>query len=98
MFVISLTYKVSLDLIDQHLADHIEYLDEQYAAGVFLASGRKLPRTGGVILARTDSREALDAILAGDPFHQHQLADYDVIEFVASRVADGLEALAEELF
>ena len=95
MFVISLAYVASLDLLDAHLADHVKFLNEQYERGVFLASGRKVPRTGGVILARSIPREELDDILAQDPFQKAGLATYEVTEFVASMAADGLSALKD---
>ena len=58
MFVVSLTYKKPIAEVELHLAAHIAYLDEYYAAGTFVASGRKVPRTGGVILAKAESRAA----------------------------------------
>ena len=54
MFIISLTYTQSLEAIDQHLEAHVAFLKEQYAKGLFIASGRKVPRSGGVILAVSD--------------------------------------------
>jgi uncharacterized protein YciI len=93
MFVIVLTYRAELAQIDAALAEHVAWLDEQYAAGVFLASGRRVPRVGGVILARGLSREALQQRIEQDPFHQRGLADYEVVEFVPSRAAPGLEGL-----
>ncbi|MCV9387110.1 YciI family protein [Reichenbachiella ulvae] len=93
MFIINLSYKVPLDTVDQHLHDHVSYLNENYAAGNFLASGRKEPRTGGIILAKANSLKELETIIAKDPFHQHELADYEITEFVASRAGDGLESL-----
>ncbi|WP_415718713.1 YciI family protein [Maridesulfovibrio sp.] len=95
MFIIDLTYKVDLDTVDAHLKAHVEYLKEQYERGVFVASGRKVPRTGGVILARCESQSALAEILALDPFKQNGVADYVVTEFVPSMTADGLELLKE---
>nr|WP_281419266.1 YciI family protein [Marinobacterium ramblicola] len=95
VFIVSLTYKCELSEIDTYLNDHVEYLDRQYAAGVFLASGRKVPRTGGVILARADSRQQLEQILAEDPFSVHNLAEYDVIEFVPSKTSKELEFLCQ---
>ena len=92
MFVVSLTYKVPLERIDRLIEDHKAWLQAGYAAGVFLASGAKQPRTGGVILAHGD-RQALDARLADDPFARAGAADYEVTEFAATSVASGLEAL-----
>lgn len=93
MFVISLTYVCELSEIEQYLEDHIQYLDAQYAKGFFLASGRKEPRTGGVILAQMDSRAALDQVLAQDPFKIHGLAHYEVIEFTPSKTSESLSFL-----
>jgi len=92
MFVVSLNYKVPLEQVDAHIEDHIAWLKQAYAKGMFLASGRKVPRDGGVILAKGD-RAALEDELTRDPFHQHDLADYHIPEFDPVMVADGLEAL-----
>ena len=96
MYIGSLTYKASLEAIDKELNNHIDYLKKQYAAGNFLASGRKIPRNGGVILAKAQSREELDEILKQDPFNQNNLADYEVIEFVPSMTSKELSYLLEQ--
>ncbi|WP_406278809.1 YciI family protein [Embleya sp. NBC_00896] len=93
MFVITLTYAVPVEEIDALMADHLEWLDRHYAAGTLLASGRRVPRTGGVILARAADRAALDAVLAEDPFARAGAAAYDVVEFAPTRTAPGLEGL-----
>ena len=51
MFIVSLNYLSSLDQVDSLLEEHIEFLKMQYEKKIFIASGRKIPRTGGVILA-----------------------------------------------
>jgi len=96
MFVVSLTYKAELTDVDKLIEAHVAYLDEQYAKGHFLASGRKVPRTGGVILAKVSSREALDKILEQDPFFKADVADYEVTEFVPTKTALGFESLKED--
>ena len=93
--MVTLTYLTDLDRVDEALPDHLTWLDRQYADGVFLASGRRVPRTGGVILAAGLDRAELDQRLATDPFAERGLAGYEVAEFVASRVADGLERVRE---
>ena len=72
---------------------HLAWLDEGYADGLFVASGRRVPRTGGVILARSGDEAALSAFLARDPFMIHGAARCDIVEFAASRTAAGLEGL-----
>ena len=93
MFIINLNYKVELEQIDQHLEAHVEFLNEQYDLGNFLASGRKVPRTGGIILSNIKSKEELERVIEKDPFKQHALADYELIEFVPSKTCEALKFL-----
>ncbi len=50
MFIIQLSYKVSLDQVDKYIDSHIEYLNNEYEVGNFILSGRKAPRNGGAII------------------------------------------------
>ena len=91
MFVIELTYKVPLAKIDAHMTAHVIFLKKYYASGHFLVSGRKIPRDGGIILAVGRSRAEIEAVILEDPFHQHGLADFRIIEFRASQRADDIQ-------
>ncbi len=93
MFIVSLTYTCDLSDVDKHLNEHIAYLKNAYQSGHFLMSGRKEPRTGGIIIATVDDREALQAILEQDPFYREQLATYEVQAFTPTMAAKGFEAL-----
>lgn len=95
MFVVILGYVADLETIDALLPAHAEWLDTHYAAGRFVASGRRVPRTGGVILARTADRAELDGILADDPFKKAGAATYEVIEFTPTKTAPEFAGLAE---
>lgn len=95
MFIINLTYKVTLEQVDAHLADHITYLEEQYAAGNFIASGRKIPRTGGVIFSKMASKDALTEVLNQDPFYKHDLVTCDIIEFIPTMTSEEFSILKE---
>ena len=94
MFVISLTYQASLDAIDAALPAHMEWIRDGYDRGLFVASGRKVPRTGGMIFAVGD-RETIERKLESDPFKLNGLATYDITEFVPLTVAGGLERLQQ---
>jgi uncharacterized protein YciI len=95
MFVIELIYKAALDEIDAHMGAHMKFLRKYYAAGNFLASGRKIPREGGIILAVGKSRDEIESIVKEDPFCKHGLADFRVIEFRASQTADDIQKRIE---
>lgn len=96
MFIISLTYTAPLEQIDAHLAAHRAFLAEQYAAGVFLMSGRKVPRDGGIIIAQGDDRAEVEALVRQDPFWQAQVARYDIIEFAPTMTTAALAAYQAE--
>jgi len=93
MFIISITYKVELKEVDKIIDQHVAYLEKHYALGHFIASGRKVPRTGSIILANSSSREELDSIIEKDPLFIANVADYDVTEFIPTMTAKGFESL-----
>lgn len=95
MFIISLSYKVPLEKVEAELNNHVQYLKEQYALGNFQASGRKVPRTGGIILSQMKDKSQLEEVLAMDPFHKNDLADYSITEFIPSMTSDELTCLLE---
>jgi uncharacterized protein YciI len=86
MLIISLNYVAPLDQLDAHMAEHMTFLRRYYKENVFVVSGRKVPRTGGVILALGKSKEEIEAIMNQDPFCKLKLAEFTVTEFQASQV------------
>ncbi|HKS03079.1 MAG TPA: YciI family protein [Arthrobacter sp.] len=94
MYVVSLTYKVAQEIVDQHVDAHMDWVNDAFDQGIFIASGRKVPRTGGVLLSNAD-RLTLDESLAKDPFNVHGVADFDVVEFAVTRAAPGFENLLD---
>ena len=95
MFVIELIYKAPLTRIDAQMKAHVAFLNQYYAAGNFLVSGRKIPRDGGIILAVGESRSRMEAIMEQDPFVSLGLAEFRVIEFRASQRADDIQQRIE---
>lgn len=93
MYVVNLHYTRPLAEVEQWIEPHRAFLDRHYASGDFLASGPKVPRTGGVILVRGVSRQRLDEIIAEDPFYQAGVAQYEVVEFTAVKHRPELVAL-----
>jgi uncharacterized protein YciI len=92
MLVLSLTYVKPNEEADRYMEPHMAWLKEGYARGWFLASGRKVPRTGGMILAAGE-RSEIEAYVAADPFTVHGIAEYEITEVALTTVAEGLERL-----
>ena len=92
MFVIELSYAAPLSEIDAAMKEHVAFLEQGYAAGLFLISGRKVPRDGGVILALGPDKAQVEALMQHDPFVARGLAQVRVIEFRASQRANDIDA------
>ena len=92
MFILTLTYIAPLEEIDRHVPAHMAWIKAGYASGTFLASGRKVPRTGGFILAKGD-RADIEALVATDPFMVAGVTTYDITEVAVAFTAPGLEQL-----
>jgi uncharacterized protein YciI len=93
MFIINLNYIVPLEQLDAHMTDHVKFLRKYYKQNVFVASGRKVPRTGGIILALAKSKEEIEQIIQGDPFYSHKLAEFSITEFQTSQYHPELKKL-----
>jgi uncharacterized protein YciI len=95
MFVVLLTYVKPLEEVDRHMKAHMVFLKTCYSAKIFVASGRRIPRTGGVILARSVSKEELNEVMGRDPFVREGVATFELIEFKTSQVGDDFKALLD---
>ncbi|WP_047647501.1 YciI family protein [Enterobacter asburiae] len=91
VYIVILTYIKPLDEIDAAIPAHVEWLKKGYAEGIFLASGRRIPRNGGVILAKCESLAFLEERLREDPFQKLKLATIDIIPFEPSIKTELLE-------
>ena len=96
LFTVSLTYKVSLEIVEKHLDMHRKFLENNYQKGIFIASGPKFPRTGGVIIASLPNKEELNKVIEQDPFFQYHVADYEIIEFFPTLHREDFKLIAEK--
>lgn len=85
MFFALLTYKQSLEKVEEYLEDHNLYLEKNYTLGNFIFSGRRNPRVGGVILINQESKDEVMNIIKEDPFYSYDIANYELIEFTPSK-------------
>ncbi|MEU6314979.1 YciI family protein [Streptomyces sp. NPDC047014] len=95
MFVMELTYTAPLEAVEEQMDAHLAWLNGYYASGVFLASGRKVPRDGGVVLAGGVSRAEIERIAAEDPFTVAGVCAYRITEFIATKTSTDLAAVRE---
>lgn len=80
-FLIFITYKVELTIIDSLLTRHREFLQAGYDKTLLLMSGPLNPRTGGVVVAKANSLEEIKTFFQDDPYAKNDAADYEFREF-----------------
>ena len=85
--IITLTYKKPLNIVDQHLDNHRDFLKKGYNKSLFIASGPQTPRTGGIIIARGDLKD-LKKFMTKDPFLLNDVASYHYASFTAALYDD----------
>ena len=96
MFIVSLSYKKDIIEVEKFMEPHVQFLDKYYAEKKFIFSGRKNPRTGGIILARNVDRETLQEIIKQDPFYENEIADYDITEVIPTKYDEDFAVFIEK--
>ncbi|MBZ9626276.1 YciI family protein [Clostridium sp. FP2] len=91
MFILSLNYIKPLEEVDREIKAHIQYLEKYYSLQKFICSGRKNPRSGGIILCNAKNMEEVKTIISEDPFYINKIAEYEIVEFLPTKYADGFE-------
>lgn len=91
LFIVDLEYTVPMEQIQPVLEPHLDFVRAAYAEGRFIASGAKVPRTGGVIVMVAESMQAAQDYLSADPFVTANVATYKYTEFLPSNVHSALK-------
>ena len=79
-FLLISRYTAPLERIQELVPAHREFLQEQFTAGLFIVSGRRVPWDGGVIVA-SGTREDVEAAVARAPFTREGVAKTEIVEF-----------------
>lgn len=83
MFIIDIHYTAPLEEVDKHIEGHTAYLKKYIENGTFLVTGRKVPRTGGILIANAGSKEEVEKIITEDPFSM--VSEMTITEFTHAR-------------
>ncbi|WP_150466942.1 YciI family protein [Francisella sp. SYW-9] len=84
--IIDLQYLVEESEVAKIRPSHRDFLDIGYSKGIFLASGPKIPKTGGIILALGNIDE-IKEFIKNDPFYINNIAKYSFSSFDAVKHA-----------
>jgi uncharacterized protein YciI len=80
-FMVEITYLFPEDIITQTTPEHRAFLKAGYDCGLLLLSGPMVPRVGGIVVARAETLEAVQAFFRSDPYQLKDLASYRYVEF-----------------
>ncbi|EJG0999880.1 hypothetical protein C4G52_RS23545 [Vibrio parahaemolyticus] len=61
---------------------HKKYLEGRYESGLLMFGGRKVPRSGGILVSAHPTKESLIEMLESDPFVASGAVSYMITEFV----------------
>lgn len=82
MFLVDMNFidmdKITVELTNQHKI----YLEHEYQSNKLLFGGRKVPRTGGVLISQHATEQELRQVLDSDPFIQSGAVSYSITEFI----------------
>ena len=82
MFLVDMVFsdinKITPELTNKHKC----YLEQEYQSNDLMFGGRKVPRTGGILISQHASEEALRLVLESDPFVSSGAVTYSITEFI----------------
>lgn len=88
---------VPFDELAQLVEAHHAFLQQGYDRGDFLFSGPQIPPHGGLLVAKAKDREALDRLLADEPFVRAGKMRFSrVVEFESAQNAPILNSWFEK--
>ncbi|WP_291271016.1 YciI family protein [Geothrix sp.] len=94
--MIIVRYRRPLPEVEAVTEAHRAYLRTLQEQGILVASGPLDPRFGGMWLVRVQDENPLadlDALRDGDPFHQHGLANYELLPWKVMQGKEGFDRI-----
>jgi len=88
--VLKSTYLQPPDVVEQTRPAHLEFLEEEIAAGRLVLAGRQEDGSGGVLVTGDMTAEETQDIVDRDPYTATGAASYERLSFNAAFRAPGL--------
>lgn len=89
-FIVDIIFIAPFEQIEPIVPEHRNFLQTGYDKGLLLASGPKVPRSGGIVIARAESRQVIKDYFANDPYRTNNVAEYTFTEFNPVKHSDVL--------
>ena len=82
MYLVDMSFtdmaKITPELTDKHKS----YLEHEYKSNKLMFGGRKVPRTGGILISQHANERELEQVLNSDPFVKSGAVTYSITEFI----------------
>lgn len=91
IFICKVNYMASSEAVERVRGEHRAYLAEFYKKGNLLLSGPRIPREGGLIVAKFNNKDEVLEFSKNDPFVKQNIAEYEIIECEVAMCDKSLE-------
>ena len=88
--VLKINYDKPIEVVDQTRPAHLEWLNDEVAAGRILLAGRQESGAGGVLITGDISAEEAQDIIDRDPYTLAGVVSYERLSFNGGIRAPGL--------
>ncbi|EKO3384789.1 YciI family protein [Vibrio fluvialis] len=82
MYLVDMNFTDVSRITPELTQQHKKYLEGQYESRLLMFGGRKVPRTGGILLSAHPTKESLIEVLESDPFVASGAISYIITEFI----------------
>ena len=93
MYLVDISFidmtKITPELTDKHKS----YLEQEYKSNKLMFGGRKVPRTGGILISQHASEYELKQVLNSDPFVKSGAVTYSITEFIPVMASKDYECI-----
>lgn len=93
MYLLNVSYIQPIEEVVKHQETHSVWVKKYISEGIFLIAGPKKSKMGGAILVKSIDKQRLNNILAEDSFIEHDMAEYQIIDFDCKLSVDDLGML-----
>lgn len=89
MFLVDMNFTNMEKITPELTGKHKNYLEKEYQKNKLMFGGRKVPRTGGILISMHSSEQELVQVLESDPFIKSGAASYSITEFTPVMASKG---------
>jgi uncharacterized protein YciI len=93
MYLVDMNFTDMTKITPELTNKHKVYLEKEYKSNKLMFGGRKVPRTGGILISQHANERELKEVLNSDPFVKSGAVSYSITEFIPVMAAKGYENL-----